>query len=135
MSKKIIKAGILAGLTMLIIGQLVDYIVQIVPSLTYDIFAVGGMRAQDDPVMMLFFLHTIVLATAMAYLFDKTKASFKGDETGKRFGIIMWLVVSIPSMFLVYTSMNYHIGFFVSGLIGSFLYMQVAGRIIAKILK
>ncbi len=132
MCKKVLKAGILAGIVITIVSFLSQYIVNLV--WPYDVLSLGGMRAATDPIMLLFFAHPGVLALAMAYVFEKTKGSFKGDHktAGKKFGLLMWIVVSIPSAFLVYTSMNYPIGFTVNSVIGSFFYMIAAGITIAR---
>jgi len=65
----------------------------------------------------------------MAAAFEKFRGCFrsKGLCRGKAFGIYVWLLAGLPSAFIVYTSMDYPLGFTVSSLAGSFLYMVAAG--------
>ncbi len=134
-AKKIVIGGIAAGLVILVVSQVVSYAVMAVPGLYFDIFKLGGMRAKEDPIMALFFLHPWVLGFAMAIAFQKFKPAFKstGLCRGKAFGIFVWLLYGLPSAFIVYTSMNYPIGFTVNSLVGSFLYLIAAGITLEKI--
>jgi len=133
-TRKFIISGFLAGLAMLAVSQAVSAIAGMVPGLAYSIFELGGMRAMDDPIAILFFAHFWVLAFAMAYVYGRLGAALKGDAMakGKTFGIIMWLVASLPSIFLVWSSMDYPLGFHIGSIIGSVIYMPAAGIIIAK---
>jgi hypothetical protein len=133
--KKGIVAGLAAGLVITVLAQAIDLLVQFV--FPYDVLAMGGMRAVTDPIMMAFFLHGWVLAFAMVVVYSKLGGALKGGfiEKGKKFGFLMWLVVSLPSIFLVYTSMNYPIGFHVSNVIASIVYMLAAGITITKLMK
>jgi hypothetical protein len=129
--KRFVFAGLAAGLVITVIAQAVDFLVQYV--FPYNVLAMGGMRAVTDPLMMAFFLHGWVLAFAMAFVYPYL--NLKGDfmAKGKKFGMLMWLVVSLPSIFLVYTSMDYPLGFHVSNVIASIIYMLAAGITIAKL--
>jgi hypothetical protein len=73
----------------------------------------------------------------MAIVYSKLGSAIKGTpmQKGVKFGLIMWLVSSLPSVFIVYTSMNYPIGFSLDSLLGSLIYMPLAGVVIAKIMK
>jgi len=134
-SKRFLLAGISAGIVILVVSMVVGILVQL--AFPYNIFDLGGMRAQDDPVMALYFLHPWVLAFAMAFAYDKFGGAIQGDLTSKgtTFGIIMWILVSIPSAFLVYSSMNYPIGFTLQSVLGSLIYMPLSGLVIAKVMK
>jgi len=133
--KDLVVATIVAGLVITVLALVVDSIVKTV--LPYDVFALGGMRAKDDPLMMMFFLHGWVLAAAMTVVYVKLGQALKGKECkkGMHFGLLMWLVVNLPSSFLVFTSMDYPLGFHLSGLVASIIYMPAAGIAIAKIMK
>jgi hypothetical protein len=124
---KLLVSGILAGVVITIVSFIVNATVGMV--WPYNVLELGGMRAATDPMMLLFFLHPWVLGFALSYAYPYAEKSLKGD--GKAFGLLMWIVVSIPSAFLVYTSMNYPIGFTVSSVVGSLLYMLAAGMAIA----
>ena len=131
--KKIVVGGIAAGIAIFIVSFIVDYIIDMF--LHYDIFSLGGMKAKEDPMMMLFFLSPIVMGFAMSTAFQKFKDSFKskGVCRGKAFGIYVWLLAGLPSAFIVYTTMNYPIGFTYSNVLGSLLYMIAAGIVLEKV--
>ena len=132
-AKKIVIGGIAAGLAILVVSFIVDYVITAL--LPYDVLSLGGMRAKEDPLMMYFFLHPWVLGFAMSIAFQKFKGSFRstGWCRGKAFGLYVWLLAGLPSAFIVYTSMNYPLGFTVSSLLGSLLYMVAAGLVLEKL--
>ena len=129
--KKFLVSGILAGIAILIISQIVSIISAAI--WPYNVLAFGGMRPINDPIMVLFFLHPFVLGFALTWAYSKTEKIFKGNhiEKGKNFGLIAWIIAGLPSAFLVWSSMNYPIGFTISSVVGSLLYMLAAGIVIA----
>jgi len=132
-TKKFLISGIIGGIVIWIISFIFDNILlmQVFP---YDIFSLGGMRSMEDPLMILFFLNPFVLSFAMSYIYRFFSKPFSGDylRKGTSFGFMVWLVAGIPSAFIVYTSMDYPIGFTISSFIGSLLYMLGTGIAIAK---
>jgi len=126
-AKRVLVGGIAAGIVIFAVSFVADLVIAAI--FPYDIFSLGGMRAKQDPLMVLFFLHPWVLGFAMAAAFEKFRGCFrsKGLCRGKAFGIYVWLLAGLPSAFIVYTSMDYPLGFTVSSLAGSFLYMVAAG--------
>ena len=131
-AKKIVIGGLASGLAIFLVSWIVNFVV--VAALPYDVLSLGGMRAAQDPIMLLWFLHPWVIGFAMAIAFAKFKDSFKvtGWCRGKSFGLFVWLLTGLPSAFIVYTSMNYPIGFTVNSLLGSLLYMVAAGITLEK---
>ena len=132
-AKKIVVSGIAAGVAILVISMVVSYAFQAIFS--YDVLKLSGMRAVNDPIMVLFFLFPFVLAFAMAIVYSHVERSLKGNyiEKGKTFSLLMWLAYSVPSAFIVFSSMDYPIGFTVSSLVGGIIYMLAGGIIIAKL--
>jgi hypothetical protein len=133
--KKFLRAGFVGGFVIAFVSLVVGKFVQMV--WPYDVLSLGGMRAAGDPIMILFFLHYWVLAFALAYVWRELHVFFPGEKTmqGKRFGLLMWVAVSIPQAFIVYSSMDYPIGFTVQSLVGSFLYMIAAGVTIVRLME
>jgi hypothetical protein len=131
--KKFLISGFLAGIVIFVIWMVFGYLVQMV--FPYDVTKLPGMRAETDPVMLLFFLNPWVYGFAMALFYPYFGESIMGDYIvkGRTFGGLVWLVSSIPSAFIVYTSMEYPIGFTINQVIGSLIYMIIAGIIIAKV--
>lgn len=130
--KKILLGGVLGGIAIFIVSFVFGYLVQLV--LPYNMLELGGMRAVEDPLMLLFFVSPWVTSFAMAIVYSFVKSSFQGNKkcAGKKFGLLVWLVAGLPSAFIVYTSMTYPLGFTVDSVIGSLLYFMAAGIVIAK---
>jgi len=128
---KCLKTGILAGIAIFAIMMIASLAAQAI--FAYDAVSLAGMRAINDPIMILFFVYPFVLAFAMTCVYCKIEGILKGDwmAKGKQFGLLVWIVAGIPSAFLVWSSMNYPIGFIVNSLIGSLLYMVAGGLVIA----
>ncbi|MFH0955179.1 MAG: hypothetical protein V1777_03675 [Candidatus Micrarchaeota archaeon] len=131
--KKWFLAGIVGGIAYWLLSFIVNILVGgIWP---YDIFSLGGMRSVSDPVMALYFVHPFVLALAMAFVYQKVAPILKGTvfQKGMQFGWIIWPVAGLPSAFMVYTTMNYPIGFTVQSIFGTLLGAFAAAIVIAKL--
>jgi hypothetical protein len=134
-TKTIVVSGIVAGIVVLVLSMMVSAATQIL--FNYNVMTLAGMRSVNDPVSLLFFLHPFVVALPMAILYDFTKKSFTGTATRKGIvlGLLGWIVYGIPSAFVVFSSMDYPIGFTVNSVIGSLAYMVGAGITITKLSK
>ncbi|UCH72348.1 MAG: hypothetical protein JSW62_02025 [Thermoplasmatales archaeon] len=130
--KQVIVGGILAGIVITIITTVFSWLTQTIWQ--YDVLELAGMRPVDDPIAILFFVYPWVLGFALSYVYSYLGKSLDGNSTTKgwKFGLLMWIVVSITSAFLVFSSMDYPIGFTVNSTIGPLIYMLLAGIIIAK---
>ncbi|MFH1787828.1 MAG: hypothetical protein ABH834_00415 [Candidatus Altiarchaeota archaeon] len=133
--RKFLTAGFVGGIVIAIISLLVDRIVQVF--WPYDVLSLGGMRAAEDPFMLLFFLHYWVISFAMAYVWREIHVFFPGDAAmhDRRFGLLVWIMAGLPSSYVVYTSMNYPLGFTVSSVVGSFAYMVAAGAVVVRLME
>jgi hypothetical protein len=47
---------------------------------------------------------------------------------------MVWVLSAVPSFFIVFSTMNYPVGFYLNQLIGSFLYTVAAAYVIWKVL-
>jgi len=105
---------------------------QIIP---YDIAQFPGMRPMEDPVMLLFFAYPFVVAFAAAYLFDILSTVLSGSvmQKGVSFGIILLVIVAIPSNFAMYTSMDWPVSFYVGNLIWAVTGFLSSGILFARI--
>jgi len=131
--KKFVVSGILGGIAYFVLWLIVSFGVR--PLLwPYNPLSLGGMRSINDPLMLLFFLYPFVAAFCMAAVYQKIEPVFKGSwmQKGKKFGLLVWVVATIPSFFVVLTSMNYPIGFFIENVVGGLVYTIAAGMAIAK---
>jgi len=134
-TKTIVVSGIVAGIVVLVVSMIVSTATQAL--FDYNVLTLVGMRSVSDPVSMLFFLHPFVVGLAMAILYDFTKKNFTGTamRKGTVLGLLGWIVYGIPSAFIVFSSMDYPIGFTVNSVIGSLLYMLGAGITITRLSK
>ncbi|MBE3122354.1 MAG: hypothetical protein IMZ53_14210 [Thermoplasmata archaeon] len=130
--KEIIVGGILVGFVIVFVDIILGGLIQFIWS--YDIFKLGGMRKIDDPIMLLFFVHPWVLSFMLTFVYSYFGKALDGNyiTKGWKFGLLMWTVVFVPYAFLVYTSMNYPIGFTVNSVIPPLAYMLLSGILIAK---
>lgn len=125
--KGIAVAGILGGIVLLIVTFASDALVQMIAP--YDLFALGGMRATTDPLMMLYFLYSFIFAVIVALFWALAKGSFTGSEIRKSFcfGGILFLLVVIPNSFVIFSTMDYPAGFHLSNILTGIIAYPVLG--------
>jgi len=130
--KKVIGLGLLLGLIMLVVGWIINFLFMLIPSVNADYYS-GLMRGWQDPAMMLFFVYPFILGIVFAWLWNKTKASFKGKMRGCYFGWLLFFLTTVPGMWITYTSFNLSfltiIGWAVAGLVNA----KIAGFFLAKL--
>jgi hypothetical protein len=134
-TKKILISGVAAGIVVLVLAMIIGSATQAL--FNYNVLSLAGMRSVNDPVSILFFLYPFVVALAVAILYDFTKKSFTGSvmRKGIMLGLLGWMVYGIPSAFIVFSSMDYPVGFTVNSVIGSLIYMLGAGITITVLSK
>lgn len=133
--RKFLISGILTGIVITIVSTIMNAIISTI--WPYNLLSLEGIRSVADPVMILYFLYPWVLGFALVYAYNYIERALKGNyiTKGKKFGMLTWIVVSIPSAFLVWSSMNYPIGFTINSVIGSLIYMIATGITIAWVQK
>jgi hypothetical protein len=131
--KKIVIGGIAGGILLFIAQFAFSMIGNLIAP--YDVFAIGGMRARDDPVMLLFFAYPFVLSFTSAIAFDRLKAALAGTCTGPglAFGLILFLLVTVPGMFVIFSSMNYPLGFYIGNFLVGIIGFPAVGMLYARI--
>jgi hypothetical protein len=130
--KNIATGAISAGFVLLILMVISGYLVNMV--LPTDISRYGGMRTMDDPVMALFYLYPFVIACAAAIIFDIVKGCLDGTTVRKGlvFGGMLICIMTIPSLFVMYTSMTWPVDFYVSTLIWEIISFPLMGILFAR---
>lgn len=135
--KKIIWLGLLIGLATLVAGMIVSYLFMLAPSISSDYKNPAIMRQWQDPLMMLFFLYPFIFGLIMAWFWGKSKSIFKGSswQRGTSFGLAIFLIATIPGMFITYTSMPYSLATVISWAVGGLINSLIAGWILARMNK
>lgn len=135
--KKIIWPGILVGIATLIAGMVISYLFMLLPSVAADYSNPAVMRQWQDPLMMLFFLYPFVFGIILAWAWNKSKNLFKGTSwaRGTNFGLAIFLISTIPGMFITYTSMPYSFMTVISWTFSGLINSLIAGWILAKMNK
>jgi hypothetical protein len=132
--KKILIAGISGGILLFAAIFVFSMIANLVAP--YDILAIGGMRQMNDPLMSLFYAYPFVLSFASAIVFDRVKGALAPSccgGAGFAFGLILLLLITVPSMFVIYTSMDYPRGFFVENILFGAIGFPALGMLYARI--
>jgi hypothetical protein len=80
-AKNILIAGSAGGAVFLFLLMIFSTLSMIIA--LYTIAKIGGMRAIDDPIMIMFFFYPFVLAFAAAGVFDIVQGSLTGAPINK----------------------------------------------------
>jgi hypothetical protein len=132
--KKVLIAGIAGGILLFIAQFAFSALANSIAP--YDIFAIGGMRQMKDPLMNLFYAYPFVLSFASAIVFDRVKGALGGSCpgcTGLTFGLILILLVTVPGMFVIYSSMEYPAGFYLGNILFGVIGFPALGLLYARI--
>jgi len=137
--KKIVLTGILAGLAILIVAMLLNLLFNLVfPSLQAEYENANLFRPWSDPKMSIFFAYPFVLGIVLAWFWDKTKSLFKQKSFWNRgfsFGLMYWIIASIPGMIITYSSFQLSLLIVLSWTIMGFVEAVCAGLICAAMNK
>lgn len=131
MIKRVIIPGFAAGIIMMLAGIGLSMAYNLVfPSLKSEYTDTYLFRSWDDPVMSLYFVHPILVALLLAWIWDKTKTVFPVSASSMKkaliFTSIYWLF-SICGMIITYSSFqisllmvsSWTLSAFIQGIIGS----------------
>jgi len=137
--KKVFLPGLVAGIAMLAVSMLVNQFVgAFVPSVAAEYVNSALFRPWSDPLMSLIFVHPFLLGFILAWVWNKVKPLFVSGsvwQKGTRFGLVVWLVASIPGMFISYSSFPVSLSMISSWLISGLISVIVAGWIFARMNK
>ncbi|HWQ19947.1 MAG TPA: hypothetical protein VN455_09240 [Methanotrichaceae archaeon] len=131
--KKIVACGVIGGIWLLMMTFISSSAAGLVAP--YNMAEIGGMRSIDDPIMFLFFGYPFVLAFMASLVFALTGSAIRGTviNRGITFGLVLLMLVTIPNQFVIYTSMTYPLGFFISNILAGLIGFPVLGIIIAAV--
>jgi len=125
--KKFIISGLVAGLVILILWNIVGALLGVL--LGFNVASLPGLRSLGDPLLMLYYLYPFVFGFALAYAYPFVEGKLKGDMVAKglNFGIFAFILNAIPSAYLNFTSMAYPFSFTAVSIIGPLVYLPAAG--------
>ncbi len=131
--KKILLAGALGGLLLLVVILIAGEVAAAI--LPYDIYGIPGMRPVSDPVSVLFFVYPFVLAVAGAVLYDVFSPALSGGvvRKGAVFGLLLFVISTIPGLFVIWSSMYYPAGFYLSNALSGIIGFPLFGILCARI--
>lgn len=132
-TKNIVISGIAAGFLLLVLMVVSGFIVNMV--MPADMSQYEGMRAMDDPIMTLFWLYPFVVAFAAAVVFDCVRGCLRRDRvyTGVQFGGLLLVIMTIPSLYVMVTSMTWPLDFYISTGIWEIVSFPLMGILFARI--
>jgi hypothetical protein len=132
-AKNILAGGFIGGIVLFVVNFVVSAIILAVAP--YDIFSLGGIRPADDPLLVFFFVAPFILSFAAAIVFDLVKGSLHGTPSSKGaiFGAALFLIYTVPSLFVTFTSMDYPTGFYFENLLFGILGFPLIGVIYAML--
>jgi hypothetical protein len=129
--KQVLISGLLGGLVVLIVQQIFYYIVTAI--WPYNILELAGMRSINDPIMSLFFAYPWVFSFCAAIAYQNIKQAFeKCKNKAICLGLLLWILAGLPSAFLVWSSMNYPMGFTINSLFGNLISFIALAYVIVK---
>ena len=132
--KKILIGGIAGGILLFIAQFAFSALGNLVAP--YDVFAIAGMRQANDPLMALFYAYPFVLSFMAAIVFDRIKEGLGGPcpcGPGLSFGLVLILLVTVPGMFVIYSSMTYPAGFYIGNILFGLIGFPALGMLFARI--
>jgi hypothetical protein len=132
-AKNITIAGFSGGVVLLALLYAINVIVNMI--IPYDIMKFGGMRAMNDPIMILFFFYPFVVAFALAIVFDMVKGALTGTQVqkGLQYSALLVVIMTIPSLFVMYSSMTWPVDFYISTLLWEITGFLIISAINVKI--
>ena len=132
--KKIIIAGIVAGIVLLILSVLGLYLTGwLFPSIAAEYFD-PAFDVQSGRVM-LFYFHPFIISFALSFFWSRFKAVLTGSffTRGIEFGAIYVLIASVPMLWLIYSAMNVSLSMVGTWLVFALAQGVISGLIFEKI--
>jgi hypothetical protein len=95
----------------------------------FNIFDVGGMRTATDPVMMFYYLYPVILSLITTFVFSVVRGALQGSyvEKGLMFGLLMFLLLTVTSGFIIITTMQYPVGFSINMILNGLISYPLLG--------
>lgn len=125
--KKFIVSLVLGSVLLYITLFLISAITMLIAP--FNIFDLGGMRSATDPVMMLYYLYPVLLSLITTVVFSVVRGTLQGSyiEKGLMFGLLMFLLLTVTSGFIIITTMHYPVGFYIDMILNGLISYPLLG--------
>lgn len=125
--KKFIVSLVLGSVLLYITLFLISAITMLIAP--FNIFDLGGMRSATDPVMMLYYLYPVLLSLITTVVFSVVRGALQGSyiEKGLMFGLLMFLLLTVTSGFIIITTMHYPVGFYIDMILNGLISYPLLG--------
>ena|SRR5580698_3605811 len=131
--KKIIVAGLVAGVVLLVLSVLGLYItIWLFPNLATQYF--DPAFNSDSSKFMFYYLHPFVISMALSWFWSRFKSGLTGSflTRGIEFGLIYVMVATFPMMWLIYSAMDVSLAIVATWFILALLQGIMAGLVFEK---
>ena len=131
--KKIIIAGLVAGVILLILSVLGLYItIWFFPGLAGQYFDPAFNSGEGR--VMLYYVHPFVISLALSWFWSRFKGVLTGSflNRGIEFGLIYTLIATIPMMVLIYSAMSVSLAIVTTWFLLALVQGIVAGFVFEK---
>jgi hypothetical protein len=131
--KKFVLSWVLGSVLLYIMLFLISAITMAIAP--FNILDVGGMRTATDPLMTLYYLYPVLLSLITTYVFSVVRGSLQGSNIneGLMFGLLLFLLLTIPSGFIIVTTMQYPPGFYIDMILNGLISYPLLGILYATI--
>ena len=126
--KKIIIGGLLAGLALLVVG----FVFSSFSADMYKMSPAGMWKPMGGDWFIQMIVYNIVVGVIMAYVFSIIKSAVPGSgiTKGVIFGLMVWLLGSVPGLGITYLTMNIRNKLIITWLINGLVNYMAAGAAI-----
>jgi len=134
--KRILLPGFLISIPIIVISVGSGYLLgAICPSIAQQYNNTQLYRPWSQWVMWLIFVYPFWIGFALAWVWDKVKGLFKGNNTKRalKFANIYWIVVVGPTMIMNYSCFSISFPVILSWTISGYVYGLIAGWFCVKI--
>ncbi len=131
--KKIIIAGLVAGVILLILSVLGLYAtIWFLPGLAKQYFD-PAFNTESGRVV-LYYIHPFVISVALSWFWNRFKGTLSGSfiTRGIEFGVIYTLIATLPMMVLIYSAMSVSLSIVATWFVLALLQGTIAGLVFEK---
>ena len=131
--KKIIAAGLAAGIVLLILSVLgLRITIWLFPSIAMQYF--DPAFALQSSRIMFYYIHPFVVALALSWFWSQFKTILRGSfiTRGIEFGLIYAIIAILPMMLLIYSAMNVSVEMIATWFVLGLFQGIVAGLVFEK---